>query len=267
MSEQSDPRQIALFPEISKHAAIPSITTLPAFDKALNNLIKISNLGAFIELRISGLERIYTINIQELTIPKDFIKKNIPTIPFSAHLFPNEFRNELKKKSYEVKSFFNSRNSFKTSFGYFLFRSHFSMWKLYLEKMNKGIKEMLYDELGHGKYGDYFLNIFKQGFDYFNSVADLVAPWEFDKQIDIKSIRLQRQQMHDNQISFASLKPTEVDYPFNLIVHKTNHIPATLKDYVESIQISSIFKSIHLEYLANKKITDIEDIKQLVKNV
>ena len=66
MQEQSDPRQIALFPELSKHSAIPSITTLPAFDKALSNLIRISDMGAFIELSISGLERVYSLNIQEM---------------------------------------------------------------------------------------------------------------------------------------------------------------------------------------------------------
>ena len=57
MQEQTDPGQIALFPELSKHASIPSITTLPAFDKALSNLIKISDMGAVIELKIGGLER------------------------------------------------------------------------------------------------------------------------------------------------------------------------------------------------------------------
>ena len=267
MQEQSDPRQIALFPEISKHAAIPSITTLPAFDKALNNLIKISNLGAFIELKIGGLERIYTINIQELEIPQDFLKKDIPAIPFSIHLFPSEFRNELKKKSYEVKSFFNTRNSFKTSFGYFLFRSHFSMWKLYLEKMNKDIKEMLYNKLGHGKYGKYFLTHFKEGFEYIKSIADIVAPWDFEKDFDIKVIRDRRQEIIDEELSFPNLKPTEIDYPFDLLIYKTNHIPITLKDYVDNIQISSIFKSIHLEYLVDKKISGVDDIKKIVQNV
>lgn len=267
MQEQSDPRQIALFPEISKHAAIPSITTLPAFDKALNNLIKISNLGAFIELKIGGLERIYTINIQELEIPQDFIKKDISTIPFSIHLFPSDFRNELKKKSYEVKSFFNTRNSFKTSFGFFLFRSHFSMWKLYLEKMNKEIKEILYNKLARGKYGEYFQDHFKEGYDYIKSIADVTAPWEFAEEIDIKTIRERREQIIEDQISFTSLKPTEIDYPFDLLIYKTNHIPISLKDFVENIQISSIFKSIHLEYLVDKKITDIDDIKELVQNV
>ena len=72
MQDISDPRQIALFPELSKHATIPSISTIPEFDKALSNLIKISDLGAFTELKIGGLERLYTINIQELDIPTRF---------------------------------------------------------------------------------------------------------------------------------------------------------------------------------------------------
>ena len=267
MQEQSDPRQIALFPELSKHATIPSITTLPAFDKALSNLIKISDMGAFIELKIGGLERLFTLNIQELDIPPDFIKKDTSTIPFSIHLFPTDFRNELKKKSYEVKSFFTALNSFRTSFGYFLYRSHFTMWKLYLEKMNKTIREALYSDLGHGKYANYFLTHFKEGYDYLKSIAGVVAPWEFDDDIDIKQIQFRRSELYENQLTISSLKPTEITYPFDLLIYKTNHIPITLKDYVENIQISSIFKSIHLEYLADKKITSIDDIKQLVKNV
>lgn len=267
MHEQTDPKQIGLFPELSKHTSIPSITTLPAFDKALSNLIKISDMGAFIELKIGGLERLYTLNIQELNIPPDFIKMDISTIPFSIHLFPNDFRNELKKKSYEVKSFFSAPNSFRTSFGYFLYRSHFSMWKLYLEKMNKSIKEKLYSDLGHGNYVKYFLSQFKEGYDFIKSIAGIVAPWEFDNDIDIKKIQLRRNELYENQQTISSLKPTEINFPFDLLIYKTNHIPISLKDYVENIQISSIFKSIHLEYLADKKITSIDDIKELVKNV
>ena len=267
MQEQSDPRQIALFPELSKHASIPSITTLPAFDKALNNLIKISDMGAFIELTIGGLDRLYTINIQELDIPQDFLKNDISSIPFSIHLFSTDFRNKLKKKSYEVKSFFNMHNSFKTSFGFFLFRSHFSMWKMYLEKMNKDIKDYLYNELGHGKYSEYFIQNFMEGYEHLKSVADVVAPWSFEEKIDINSIKEKRTDIIEKQLTITTLKPTEVTYPFDLLVYKTNHIPISLKEYVENIQISSIFKSIHLEYLADKKIADIEDIKKLVKNV
>ena len=141
------------------------------------------------------------------------------------------------------------------------------MWKLYLEKMNKSIKETLYSELGHGNYTNYFLAHFQEGYDYLKSIADVVAPWEFDDEIDIKKIKSRRNELYENQQTISSLKPTEVSYPFDLLIYKTNHIPISLKEYVENIQITSIFKSIHLEYLADKKITSIDDIKQLVKNV
>ena len=141
------------------------------------------------------------------------------------------------------------------------------MWKHYLEKMNKSIKDTLYSELGHGKFAEYFLAHFKEGYGYLKSIAGVVAPWEFDDDFDIKKIQFRRSEMYENQLTISSLKPTEISYPFDLLIYKTNHIPISLKDYVENIQITSIFKSIHLEYLADKKITSIDDIKQLVKNV
>lgn len=136
-----------------------------------------------------------------------------------------------------------------------------------MEKINKSIKDDLYSELGHGKYAEYFVAHFKEGYDYLKSVAGVVAPWEFDDDIDLNKIKLRRNELYEKQQTISSLKPTEISFPFDLLVYKTNHIPISLKDYVENIQISSIFKSIHLEYLADKKITSIEDIKELVKNV
>jgi len=266
MREKSNPRQIELFPELSRHAVIPSITSLPAFDRALNNLIKISDMGAFIQLKISGLEKSYSINIQELDIPQDFIKRDISTIPFSIHLFPPDFKNEIKKLSYEVKSFFTTHNSFNTSFGYFLYRSHFSLWKHYIEKMNISMKQTLYSKLGHGKYAEYFLSHISEGYNYLKSIADIISPWEFDE-IDIKKIQFKRQKFLEEQVTFPTLKATEISYPLDLLILKTNHIPISLKDYVENIQINSIFKTIHLEYLADKNISSIEDIKKLVQNV
>jgi len=266
MQEKSHPRQIELFPELSRHAVIPSITSLPAFDRALNNLIKISDMGAFIQLKISGLEKSYSINLQELNIPQDFIKKDVSTIPFSIHLFPSDFRNELKKLSYEVKSFFTTHNSFNTSFGYFLYRSHFSLWKHYIEKISNSIKQTLYSKLGHGKYSEYFLSHFIEGYNYLKSTADIISPWEFEE-IDIKKIQFNRQKFFEEQVTFPALKATEISYPFDLLTLKTNHIPISLKEYVENIQINSIYKTIHLEYLADKNINSIDDIKQLVQNV
>ncbi|NOZ75224.1 MAG: hypothetical protein GXO90_07570, partial [FCB group bacterium] len=65
MTETPDPRQIHLFPELSEHPDLPSITTLPEFDHALNNLIKISDLGAFIQLKIQGMDKRYSLHFHE----------------------------------------------------------------------------------------------------------------------------------------------------------------------------------------------------------
>ena len=54
--DPNDPRQLSLFGELPQ-SSNPSIATFPEFDQALNNLIKLSDLEAFIELNIQGFER------------------------------------------------------------------------------------------------------------------------------------------------------------------------------------------------------------------
>ena len=71
--DSNDPRQLSLFGEIPS-SSNPSIATFPEFDQALNNLIKLSDLGAFIEINIQGFEKSYTLNLSESIIPKDFLK-------------------------------------------------------------------------------------------------------------------------------------------------------------------------------------------------
>jgi len=264
---EPDPRQIALFPELSEDASIPSITSLPEFDRALNALIKMSDLGAFIQLNIQGIDRSYTLNVNELNIPTDFLKTETFATPLSVYLFPLEIRNHLKKLSYEIKSFFNSKNSFRTSFGYFLFRSHFTLWKHYLDEKDKSIQDNIYSELGHGAYAKYFLDQFTKGYNHIKSIADVTAPWEFVEKLSISDIEAKRQEMIEQQQTISSLKATEIDYPLSLMTVKTRHVPITLKEYVSNIQISSIFKIIHLEYLADKKINSIDDIKELIDSM
>ncbi|MFQ6605548.1 MAG: hypothetical protein ACE5D8_08350, partial [Fidelibacterota bacterium] len=179
MREQLDPRQLALFPELSRNADVASITTLPAFERALNNLIRMSDLGAFIQLNTQGLEKLYTINLVETTVPMDFLKNANHLTPVTIQLFPQEIRNQLKKFTYELKSFFNEKNSFKTSFGYFLFRSHFTLWRHFLDGTKKSIQDFIYKELSHGQYGKLFLQSFNTGYNYFQEVADYTAPWQF----------------------------------------------------------------------------------------
>lgn len=267
MKEQLDPRQLSLYPELSKEPSAPSITTLPEFDKALHNLIKMSDLGAFIQLNIQGLERQYTLNLADLGIPMDFLKEDKPLDPVTIPLFPQEVVHKLKKMSYEVKSFFNAKNSFRTSFGYFLFRSHFTMWKHYLDEMKKSIHDFLFHELGHGTYGKIFLEHLQKGNAVFQTAADITAPWEFRERLLLKEIEARRKTFIEHHARLQDLRSTDIDYPFDVLILKTLHVPLTLQDYVQHIQISSIFKTIHLEDLAKETIESIDDIKKLVEEI
>ena len=139
MSPKHNPSQLSIFPELSENLSTPSIATIPEFDNALGNLIKMSDLGAFIQINILGIEKVYSLNLYELKIPQDFLRNDSALAPLTVHLFPQQVRNELKKLTYEVKAFFNRGNSFKTSFGYFLFRSHFPQWKAFLKNQQKVI--------------------------------------------------------------------------------------------------------------------------------
>ncbi|NQV37320.1 MAG: hypothetical protein HQ509_04835 [Candidatus Marinimicrobia bacterium] len=267
MREQLDPRQLPLFPELSQHADVASITTLPAFEKALGNLINMSDLGAFIQLNVSGLEKLYSINLNEVNVPNEFLKKDESLVTNTIHLFPQETRSQLKKFTYEIKSFFNDKNSFKTSFGYFLFRSHFTLWKHFLESMKKSINDYVYKELSHGEYGKMFLTHFDEGYTYFKQIADITAPWEFHNRLTLKDISEARNIINQKHETVYSLKSTDIDYPFHYVVSKTLHVPMVLHEYVEQIQISAIFKTIHLEYLQDKTINSIEDIQELVRKM
>jgi len=262
----TDPRQLPLFPELSKESDIASIISLPEFDKALNNLIKISDLGAFIQLKISGLERVYSLNINEIVIPNDFLKDGARRTA-NYHLFPGEIRNQLKKYSYEVKSFFTTKNSFYTDYGFFLYRSHFSIWKHFIEKMQKTISDYLYTVCKGNKYGQYFLNSFSHGYNFLFDIADITAPWEKRKGIYLKDIEAVRLSLKNDSQTGYHTPTTDIDFPFQIMAAKTLHIPITITSFIKRVQITSIFKTIHLEYLANKSINDIDDIKKLVESI
>ena len=264
--DPNDPRQLSLFGELPQ-SSNPSIATFPEFDQALNNLIKLSDLGAFIELNIQGFEKGYTLKLSEAIIPKDFLKLPDNYSPITVQLFSHDLRNEIKKLTYEIKSFFTQRNSFKTSFGYFLFRSDFSNWKQYLTMKKEQINEHLNKEFSGGVYGKHFLEHFSQGYEFIESVADITAPWEYRKKLLLKDIQECRKQMLNNKTTLANLRPTELDFPFSLMVFKTMHIPMVLHNYQSQIQIHSRFKTIHLEYLIDRDINTIEDIRKLADSL
>ena len=260
--DSNDPRQLSLFGELP-NSSNPSIATFPEFDQALNNLIKLSDLGAFIETNIQGFEKGYTLNLSESIIPKDFLKLPKNYSPITVQLFSHDLRNELKKLTYEIKAFFTPRNSFKTPFGYFLFRSDFNNWKDFLSMKKEEINEFLNKELSGGAYGKCFLEHFTRGYEFIESLSDITAPWEFKKKLLLKDIQDCRKKMRINNTTLSTLKYTELDFPFSLLVFKTMHIPMVLHQYQSQLQIHSRFKTIHLEYLIDRDINTIEDIRKL----
>lgn len=265
--DSDDPRQLSFFPELEGSASIPSLSTLPEFDQALSNLIKMSDLGAFIQLHIQGLEKGYSINLMDMNIPADFIKLPTNYSALNIHLFPIEIRHQLKKFTYDIKAFFNRKNSFRTSFGYFLFRSHFSQWKQFIEGQRNKIIDYLTDTLGRGKYGQFYLKQLKVGNDHIKSLADITAPWEFRETILLKDVEATRKTIATEGLTLHTLKATELDFPFLSLILKTQHIPLVLHQYLHQVQIHFVFKTIHLEYLSDININTIEDIRQLTEHL
>lgn len=267
MSPKHNPSQLSIFPEISGGLSAPSIATIPEFDKALGNLIKMSDLGAFIQINIHGIDKIYSLNLNELNIPVDFLYNNVPPAPITVHLFPRDTQKALKKLTYGVKTFFNRGNSFNTSFGYFLFRSHFPFWKTYLLEQQETLNQYLTDSLSKGIFGQYFLDHFQQGYDYIKDAAADTAPWTFRDKLLLKDIQECRNNLIENQATLSALKATDLDFPFQVLTLKTAHIPMVLHQYQSQIHIHSVFKTIHLEYLSDIDVNTIEDVRKLTEKL
>ncbi|MDP6532330.1 MAG: hypothetical protein QF845_06015 [Candidatus Marinimicrobia bacterium] len=267
IDERDDPGQLPLFPELAGGERMPSLATLPEFGQALQNLIRMSDLGAFIELNIQGLDKLYSINLRDLDVPGDFLKDMKGYTPLTVKLFSKDVRNEIHKRTYDIKSFFNAKNSFKTSFGFFLFRTHFDGWKKTLSRRQEDIQSYLSATLGKGKYGQAFAEFFKQGYEHMEAHADITAPWEFTKRPLLKDIEESRKFLNEQHKTLFTLKPTEIDFPFQVITLKTGRVPLVLNQFQSQVQIHSVFKTIHLEYLADTQIESLEDIRRLTEGM
>ncbi|MFH1851314.1 MAG: hypothetical protein ABIA75_03130 [Candidatus Neomarinimicrobiota bacterium] len=254
-----------MFPELSPSVMLPSITTSPDFDRALSNLIRMSDLGAFIQLHIQGIEKGYSLNIRELGIPDDFLIPGTVFPVLTAPLFPAEIRRQLQKLVYGVKAYFNAENSLATAFGPFLYRSHFQDWHNFLiaerEQITKTIKKLL----SRRTYGRLFLDQFQQGYDLIRTAADITAPWEFTADLRLDEIKDLRRSLSSGRAALNELDSTDLQYPLKLMVVKTQHIPLKLSEYLHQIQIRSFFKSIHLDYLAHTDIESVDDIRALTE--
>ena len=167
MSHHESIGQLALFPELFKSPDLPSISTLPEFDKALDNMIRMNDLGAFISINVHGLDKSYSVHIRELEIPQEFLKTgHSEAVSTVYYLFPAHIRHQLRKLTYDVRSFLNSKNSFKTSFGYFLFRPYFRIWEKYVDEQKSRIEQFLSHTLKGREYGKHFLSAFDHGYRF-----------------------------------------------------------------------------------------------------
>lgn len=257
-------RQLALFPELFQSPSLPSISTLPEFDKSLDNLIKMSDLGAFISITIHGVEKSYSLHTRELEIPADFLLDDkVDSVSPTFHLFPEEIRHHLRKMAYDVKNFFNRKNSFKTPFGYFLYRPYFRIWQKYVEERKQHIDRFLSDALKGRTYGQNLLKAFREGYYFLETIKDDTAPWEFVKSVHLTHIHNTRKEIRRQNDTLHSLDHTFPDYPLKAITIKTLQFPLDLKSYVNQLRIQFTFKSIHLEYLKNVDIHSIEDVKRM----
>ena len=260
--------QLSLFPELFKAPSLPSISTLPEFDRALDNLIKMSDLGAFISITVHGVDKSYSVHASELEIPTDFLLDgSVDPVSPTFHLFPEEIRLHLRKKAYDVKSFFNRRNSFKTPFGYFLYRPYFRMWQKFVEERKQEIDRFLSGTLRGRTYGRHFLSAFKKGYGFLQSIKDVTAPWEFLDDVRLSHIREVRKEIRESSRTLHSLDKTIPDYPLRAIAIKTIHFPVDLKGYLNQLHFRSAFRSIHPEYLKGADIHTIEDVKRLSENL
>ena len=267
MSELTNPQQLSFFSELSLKADIKSITNLSQFDNALNNLIKISEFGAFIQLKIQGLHTMYTLDLQELDVPENFLKSDHSPTSMNISLFSKEIRENLQRFSDEATSFFTDKNSFPTPSGFFLYRSHFTLWKHFAEKMKKSIDEYIYSALSHGSYTQHLIQSIIDGLDFIGSAASPNAPWEISKSIHLKDIETARNKQEGTYETLHNLKNTDPCFPLKFLVLKTQHFPLSLSHFISHVQVYSIFKSIHLEFLADSSIESISDIKELVQDI
>jgi len=264
MTDSFTSNQLALFPELFRIPTIPSISTLPEFDRAMDNLIKMSDLGAFVSVNIHGVDKSYSVHIFELEIPNDFLKNGSDNLVSPVyHLFPKEIRHQLRRLTYDIKNFFNRQNSFKTPFGYFLFRPYFRIWMKFVDDRKTQIQMFLEDTLSGKKYSRYFLTTFDKGYRFLSHIKDDTAPWEFSENILMNHIREVRKDIESQNLTLHTLDKTYPDYPLKAIAVKTHHFPIDLRNYIDNLQIKFAFKSIHLENLKNITIRSVEDVKRL----
>ncbi len=261
-----NPHQTVLFPDLITGSELPSITTLPEYDCALQNFIKMSDFGAFIELNVVGIEKSYSISLNELPIPRRYRSHHNDASSPVFHLFPLTVRNHLSRLKYDTRSFFNKNNSIKTSFGYFLFRQYFHLWDLHRNQFLSNISDYLNQEIGEQHYQKYFKNVWRDGTSWMQPFIKRKFQHLLPAS-EINTIQHRRERLQGAGTTISQLDQETPDFFLNCFILKTMHIPINLSDYIHGISIQSTFKTIHLEHLKNMEIENFEDLLTLFETL
>tara|TARA_Y100000590_G_scaffold404917_1_gene492822 strand:+ start:414 stop:1100 length:687 start_codon:yes stop_codon:yes gene_type:complete len=216
--------QLTLFPELADSPELPSTATLPEFDQAMHNLIKMNDLGALISVTVHGLDKSYSVHVRELEIPEDFLLDGRgDAVSQQFTLFPEPLRQQLRKLSYYIKGFFNREKSFRTSFGYFLYRPYFRIWSKFVEEQQARLEGFLTDALSGRNYGKYFQRSFEKGYRFFESICDNTAPWIFKEKLKLVYLQTCRKTIKSEKLTLHSINKTTADFPMMAIALKTMH--------------------------------------------
>ncbi len=268
MTHSDTTGQLALFPELSDSPELPSISTLPEFDRALHNLIKMSDLGAFISVTVHGLDKSYSVHVRELEIPEDFLLDSRgDAVSQQFLLFPEPLRQQLRKLSYDVKGFFNRENSFRTPFGYFLYRPYFRIWSKFVQDQQARLEGFLTDALSGRTYGKHFQASFEKGYRYLESIRDDTAPWNFEGRVRLADLQMCRKKIKSEGVTLHSLNKTTAEFAMMAIALKTMHFPFDLSAFVKQVAIRFDFKSIHLDYLKDVEIATVDDVIKMSDSI
>ena len=267
MTEFYNPDQTVLFPELFEDINLPPITSLPDFDNALENLVRLSDFGSFIQLHFQGIDKSFSLNLRELSIPKRFLLKGSDTSSPVYHIFPVAIRQNFNRLKYEVRSFFNKENSIKTPFGYFLFRRYFRKWDTHRIDVSKRIIEFLQKEVGGSDYQTYYKSAWNDGFKWLLSILKKKHPYTDYSDYPLEDISKEKERLTKAGATLYKLDRGEPEFLRHSMILKTLHIPCTLSDYVKGISVVSTFKTIHLEYLKNISIEGVEDIRNIFNSL
>lgn len=265
MSRRDPLSQLSLFPDLDQSLALPSLSTLPGFERAVNNLIRLNDLGGFVSISVHGVEKSYSLTVRELALPREFLRADRPANSSPAyHLFPREVRQHLKTLTYDLKSFLTKKNSLRTPFGYFLFRAQFEQWDRFVEHRKREIDTYLEEAVGGRKYSRHFLSAAEQGMEFLRSIQG-AAPWKIEESLRMSEMEAWRERV--SQATIHTLDRSAADFPQRLVALKMIHFPLDLKRYLEQISIQFAYKSIHLSYLRDEEIRTLDDVKRLSRKM